>query len=74
MIVISARQGHEHARTQTLIQCHPHFAPTKSINKVFILRGTAIYRHKLVGEKKPVALYWGLTLCVCVCVRACNLD
>lgn len=52
MIVISARQGHVHAQTQALIQRHPHFAPTKSVNKTFVVRGIAIYRHKLVKKKK----------------------
>ena len=81
MIVISAGQGHVHAHTQTLIQRHPHFAPTKSVNKIFILRGIAIYRHKLV-KKKQLHSILGLDCvcvccvraCVCACVRAYNLD
>ena len=68
MIVISARQGHVQAHTQTLIQRYPHFAPTRSVNKIFILRDIAIYRHKLLG-KKTAALYWGLTVCARACVQ-----
>ena len=67
MIVISARQGHVHAHTQTLMQRHPQFAPMKSVNKIFTLRGIAIYRHKLVQKSSCTTLGPDL----CVCVRAC---
>jgi len=74
MMVISARQGHMHAHTQTRIQRHPHFAHMKSVNKMFNITWYCNIPPHICREKKQLHYIGAWLVYVCVYVRAYNLD